>query len=159
MDKRQAAAFVAQANETSNELASEHAIRRLKDEIVEFENKIAEIDKPESIPSIVLSTLLGVIVIILISNWLISWASSQTLPTFIETQLTGEGPLPPAVWWILGISGIVFALLPLTTIEGGIQKLNAHRFYHEELRQLNDLLAPKFEELEKHQNTLSQLLA
>jgi hypothetical protein len=158
MDKRQAVAFNAQASETSSELASEHAIRRLKHEIAGIQNKIDELDKPESLTSILLSTLFGVLVIVLITKWLISWASSQTLPPFIETQLPGEGPLPASLWWILGFSGIVFALLPLKTIEGGIQKLNAHRFNIEELRRLKALLAPKLEQLEKHQNTLSQLL-
>ena len=158
MDQRQAVAFNAQAEETSLELASEHAIRRLKDEIAEFENKLLYLDKPESIPTIVLSTLLGVIVLILISNWLISWASSQTLPTFIEAQLTGEGPLPSSVWWFLGISGIVFAVLPLTTIEGGIQKLNRRRFHLEETNRLEGLLTPKMEALKQHQNALSQLV-
>ena len=93
-----------------------------------------------------------------ISNWLISWASSQTLPTFIEAQLTGEGPLPSSVWWFLGISGIVFAVLPLTTIEGGIQKLNRRRFHLEETNRLEGLFTPKMEALKQHQNALSQLV-
>jgi ABC-type multidrug transport system fused ATPase/permease subunit len=158
MDKRQAAAFVAQSKETSKELAAEHAIRRLKNEIAKFQNQIDEVDNPESLTSILISTLLGIIVVALISNWFISSASSQTLPAFMEILLLCEEPLPPMLWWILGFLGIVFAILPLKAIEGGIQKLNAHTFYVEELGRLEARLAPKTEELEVHRNSLSQLL-
>jgi hypothetical protein len=158
MDKRQAAAFVAQSNETSKELASEHAIRRLKNEIAKFQNQIDGVDNPESLTSILISTLFGIIVVALISNWLISSASSQTLPAFMEILLLGEEPPPQSLWWILGFLGIVFAILPLKAIEGGIQKLNAHTFYVEELGRLKARLDPKTEELEVHRNSLSQLL-
>ena len=158
LDKRQAAEFNAQAQNSSLELASEGEIRRLKYEIAEFQEKITYLETPESTSSIILSTVFWVIIIAMISNWLLSWASSQTLPTFIEAQLPGEGPLPSTVWWMLGISGIIFALGPLKTIEEGIHKLNRRRFYIEERKRLEKLLASKLEKLEGHQNTLSKLL-
>lgn len=158
MEKRQVAEFNKQAEKTSIELASEHAIRRVKTEIAGLQFKISNLDKPDSIPLIIVSTLFRVIFVALFAYWFLSWASSQTLPSIIAAQLPGDLILPTVFWWVLGISGFVFAILPLKIIEECIHKLNNHNFCLEEQKRLEDLLAPKFEELEKHQNTLSQLL-
>jgi DNA-directed RNA polymerase subunit RPC12/RpoP len=151
------AAFSAQVERTTLELASEMAISRLKKEITDLKNRLMEISSPESKFSILISMILSFLFLGFISYWLLSWASSQTLP-FEEIPFLGEVSIPWYVWIILGILGLAFSILALKAIENSIEKWDRNNFYLEEQKRLNERLSLELTELEKHQSAVSQML-
>jgi DNA-directed RNA polymerase subunit RPC12/RpoP len=151
------AAFSAQVERTSLELASEMAISRLKKEIADLKNRLMEISTPESKSSIIFSMLLGFLFLSFISYSLLSWASSQELP-FEELPFLGEMNFPSYVWIILGILGLVFTILALKAVETGIEKWDQSNYQSEEQERLNEHLTLELAELEKHQNAVYQMM-
>ena len=151
------AAFSAQVERTTLELASEMAISRLKKEIANLKNRLMEISTPESKSSIIISMLLSFIFLGFVSYWLLSWASSQTLP-FEEVPFLGEIDIPSYAWIALGILGLASTLLALKAIETGIEKLDRRNFQSEEQNRLNERLTLEVAELEKHQNAVYQMM-
>jgi len=151
------AAFAAQVERTSLELATENAISQLKRNVADLQNRQMEIAKPESAPSIIVSTMLGFFLFSISSCLLLSWASSQALP-FEELPFIGGTDLPNYLWTILGILGLAFTLLTLKAIEAGIEKWDRRQFHLEENKRISECLSFEQTELEKHQNTISHFL-
>jgi hypothetical protein len=151
------AAFAAQVERTSLELATENTISQLKRNVADLQNRQMEITQPESAPSIIISTMLGFFLFSIISCLLLTWASSQALP-FDELPFIGETDLPNYIWTILGILGLVFTLLTLKAIETGVEKWDQRQFHLEEAKRISECLSSEQAELEKHQKTISHLL-